>query len=215
MDKSPYDDRLPAVTDILRILGDEHEVSAKGISIRTAKFKPEPKTFTFIMFFNLYPLSNTGFINLGRAQFLCDLITGTSIDIYAHIFQTIGKTTARSAVKVCLSFCSLLMKIILHEGVSPPRDGKLLVRRRLISISSLEKSKSHSFAKRKKQTLSTPPKGEFVQHVTHSGHGSAAYIIETTSSHIPAPPTVSTQPGQSSSHADRFTIFVEGLHECV
>ena len=107
------------------------------------------------------------------------------------------------------------MKIILHEGVSPPRDGKLLVRRHLISISSLEKSKSHSFAKRKKQTLSTPPKGEFVQHVTHLGHGSAAYTIETTSSHIPAPPTVSTQPGQSSSHADRFTIFVEGLHECV
>ena len=186
MDKSPYDDRLPAVTDILRILVDEHEVSAKGISIRTAKFKPELKTFTIIMFFNLYPLSNTGFINLGRAQFLCDLITGTSIDICAYIFQTIGKTAARSAVKVCLPFCNLLMKIILHEGVSPPRDGKLLVRRRLISILSLEKSKSHSFAKRKKQTLSTPPKGEFVQHVTHSGHGSAAYTIETTSSHIPA-----------------------------
>ena len=94
MDKSPYDDRLPAVTDILRILGDEHEVSATRTSIGTAKFKPKLKTLTFIMFFNLYPLSNTGFINLGRAQFLCDLITGAPIDICAHIFQTIGKTTA-------------------------------------------------------------------------------------------------------------------------
>ena len=33
VDKSPYDDRLPAVTDILRILGDEHEVSTTGTSI--------------------------------------------------------------------------------------------------------------------------------------------------------------------------------------
>ena len=215
MDRFPYDDRLPAVTDILRILGDEHEVLAKGTSIEIVKFKPELKTLTFIMFFNLYPLSNTGFINLGRAQFLCDLITRTLIDICAHIFQTIGKIAARSAAKMCLPFCSLLMKIILHEGVSPPRDGKLLVHRRPISISSLEKSKSHSSIERKKQNLSTPPKGEFVQHVTHSGYGSVAHTIETTSSHIPAPPTVSIQLGQSSSHADRFTIFVEGLHECV
>ena len=215
MDKSPYDDRLPAVTDILRILGDEHEVSAIGTSIGTAKLKPELKTLTFIMFFNLYPLSITGFINLGRAQFLCDLIIGAPIDICAHIFQTIGKTVARSEAKMCLLFYSLLMKIILHEGVNPPRDGKLLVRRRPISISSLKKSKSHSSAKQKKQTLPTPPKGEFVQHGTHSGHGSAAHTTETTSSHFPAPPTVSIQPGQSSSHADRFTILVEGLHEHV
>ena len=85
-DRSPYDDRLPAVMDILRILGDEHEVSATGTSIGTAKFKPKIKTLAFIMFFNLYPLSNMRFINLGRAQFLCDLITGASIDICAHIF---------------------------------------------------------------------------------------------------------------------------------
>ena len=107
------------------------------------------------------------------------------------------------------------MKIMLHEGVSPPRDGKILVRRRSISISTLEKSKSHSSTEWKKQNLSTPPKGESVQHVTHSGHGSAAHTTETTSSHIPEPPTVNTQPGQFSSHADRFTILVEGLHEHV
>ena len=60
VDRFPYDDRLPAMTNILRILGEEHEVSAKGTSIRTARFKPELKTLTFIMFFNLYPLSNMG-----------------------------------------------------------------------------------------------------------------------------------------------------------
>ena len=97
VDISPYDDRLPLVTDILRILGGDHEVSAKGTSIGTAKFEPELKTLTLIMFFNLYPLSKMGFINLGRAQFLCDLITGVPIDICAHIFQKMGKTAARTA----------------------------------------------------------------------------------------------------------------------
>ena len=86
MDISPYSDRLPLVIDILQILGVDHEVSAKGTSIGTAKFEPELKTLTLIMFSNLYPLTDTGFINLGRAQFLCDLIIGVLIDICAHIF---------------------------------------------------------------------------------------------------------------------------------
>lgn len=86
MDISPYDDRLPLVKDILQILGADHKVSAKGTSIGTAKFEPELKTLTLIMFSNLYPLSNTGFINLGREQFLCDLIIGVSIDIFPHVF---------------------------------------------------------------------------------------------------------------------------------
>ena len=94
VDLTPYDDRLPQVQEILQVLGPDQEVSSKGTSIGTAKFALELKTLTLIMFFNLYPLSNTGFINLGRAQFLCDLINGVSIDICAHIFQTIGKTAA-------------------------------------------------------------------------------------------------------------------------
>ena len=74
MEISPYDDRLAPVTEILNILGTEHEVSSKGTSIGIAKLALELKTLRLIMFFNLYPLSNTGFINLGRAQFLFDLI---------------------------------------------------------------------------------------------------------------------------------------------
>ena len=83
---SPYDDKLALVVEILDTLGADHEVSSTGTSIGTAKFRPEMKTLTLIMFFNLYPLSNIGFINLRRAQFLCDLIKGAQIDIYAHIF---------------------------------------------------------------------------------------------------------------------------------
>ena len=119
-DLTPYDDRLPQVQDILQILGLDHEISSKGTSVGIAKFAPELKTLTLIMFFNLYPLSNTGFINLGRAQFLCDLITEVPIDICAHIFQTIGKVAAQMAAWTCLPFCSLLMKIMVLKGVSQP-----------------------------------------------------------------------------------------------
>ena len=106
-----------------------------------------------------------------------------------------------------------------HEGVRPPKDGKILVRHHPILIASLQKSKSHSSTERKKQNLSTTPKSESFQLVTHSGHGSASHITpghtKTTSPHIPEPQTASTQPQQSSSHTDRFTILVEGLHERV
>ena len=94
VDLTPYHDRFLQVQEILQVLGPNHKVSSKGTLVGTAKFAPELKTLTLVMFFNLYPLSNTDFINLGRAQFLCDLITGVPIDICAHIFQTIGKTTA-------------------------------------------------------------------------------------------------------------------------
>ena len=126
--------------DILKILGPDHEISSKGTSIGTAKFAPELKTLTLIMFFNLYPLLNTGLINLGRAQFLCDLIIGVQIDISAHIFQLIGRTVAWT----CLPFYSLLMKIMVLEGVHLPKDGKAPVHLRPLSMVSLQVSKSHS-----------------------------------------------------------------------
>ena len=128
VDISPYDDRLAPVKEILDILGADYEVFAKGTTIGTAKFGPELKTLTLIMFFNLYPLTNTGFINLGRAQFLCDLNTEAQIDICAHIFQTMGKTAGRSVARMCLPFCSLIMKIMVLKGVHPPKDGTILLR---------------------------------------------------------------------------------------
>ena len=155
------------------------------------------------MFSNLYPLTNTRFINLGKAQFLCDLIIRAPIDICTHIFQTIRKTVARMR----LSFYSLIT----------PKDGAILVRQRPISMMSLQMSKSYSFAKREKQNLSKTPKSESLPHATFSGHGSATHTTprktETASPHTPEPQSTSTQPGQPSSHANRLTILVKGLHE--
>ena len=137
MNLTPYDDRTPEIQDILQVLGPDHEVSTKGTFIITAKFAPELTTLKLIMFSNLYPLSNTTFINLGRAQFLCDLITKESIDICAHIFQTIRKTAARSAARRCIPFCSLIMKFILREGINPPSDGKMMTCPHPISMINL------------------------------------------------------------------------------
>ena len=84
---------------------------------------------------------------------------------------------------MCLPFYSLLMKIMKYEGDRPPKGGKIIVRLRPISIASLQKSKSQSSAKRKKQDLSTTPKGKS-PHTT-LGH------TETTSPPIHEPQTAS------------------------
>ena len=106
-------------------------------SISTAKFAPELTTLKLIMFSNLYPLSNITFINLGRAQFLYDLIIEAFIDICAHIFQSIRKTAAQSAAQGCIPFCGLIMKFILRKGIFPPSDGKMMTRLRPISMITL------------------------------------------------------------------------------
>ena len=67
VDLTPHDDKQPQIQDILQVLRPNHEVLSKGTSIGTAKFAPELNTLKLIMFFNLYPLLNTAFINLGRA----------------------------------------------------------------------------------------------------------------------------------------------------
>ena len=157
------------------------------------------------MFFNLYPLSNTAFINLGRAQFLCDLITRVPIDICVHIFQTIGKIVARMVAQTCLPFCSLLMKIMVLKGVRPQTDGKILARLRSLSMISLQASKSHS---------SKAPKSEFFPHATPSGHGSATLVhTETATPITPELQTTNTPTIQPSSKADKLSTLIESLSQ--
>ena len=197
VDLTPYDDRTPKVQDILQILGPDHEVSSKGTSINTTKFAPELTTLKLIMFSNLYPLSNTAFINLGRAQFLYDLITGALIDIYAHIFQTIGKIAARLATRACILFCNLIMKIILL-------DGKMMNRPRPISMVTLQASKSHS---------SKTSKSEHISPATTSAHGLDTPMHTATISPItPELQPTSNQPKQSGPQIYRLGPLFENLH---
>ena len=157
------------------------------------------------MFFNLYPLLNTEFINLGRAQFLCDLIIRDPIDICAHIFQIIGKTTARSAKRTCIPFCSLIMKIMVLEGVSPPTDGKKMDRLRLLSMFSLQASKSHS---------SKTPKSEPFLHTTSSGQGSTTPVHTEIASPIPSEmQTNSTPSAPLSFQANKLSTVIESVSQ--
>ena len=159
------------------------------------------------MFFNLYPLSNTAFINLGRVQFVCDLITEVPIDIYAYIFQTIGKIVARSAAWTCIPFCSLVMKIMVLEGVSPPLDRKKMVRLRPLSMISLQASKSHS--------SKAPKIGPFL-HVTSFDHGLATLVpTETVSPITSKMQTTSTPSIQPSSQVDRLRTLIESVSQWI
>lgn len=106
-DRTPYDERSGSLGSILALLGTDFHVSTKGTSVGTDNFSPKVKTLALIMFYDLYPLTNTKFIITSQAKFPFDLTFGTPIDIYAHIFQTLAKTFVRSAARTCLPFRSL------------------------------------------------------------------------------------------------------------
>ena len=120
-------------------------------------------------------MSNTAFINQGRAQFLCGLIIGAPIGICVHIFQTIRKTATRLAARGCIPFCSLIMKFILREGINPPSDGKMLTRLRPISMFTLQANKSHSFK---------TPKSAHISPATLSTPKSETHVRTTPTSHV-------------------------------
>ena len=71
------------------------------------------------MFHNLYPLSSTGYMNLGRAFFLHDLISDVEIDICAHIFHVLRKTVLRTKSRICVPFNCLISRILKLKGIHP------------------------------------------------------------------------------------------------
>ena len=157
------------------------------------------------MLSNLYPLSNTTFINLGRVQFLCDLITGVPIDICAHIFQTMRKTAARTTTRGCIPFCSLITKFILREGIVPPSDGKMLTRLHPISMFTLQASRSHS---------SKTPKSAHISPVTPSTTESETPVRTTTTSRvIPKVPQTSILQAQSDPQTNRVGSLLANIQK--
>ena len=109
------------------------------------------------------------------------------------------------------------MKIMVLKGVRPPKDGTTLLRQRPISLVSLQMSKSHYSIELGKQIPSKTPKSDSSPHDTPSSHRSAAPTTpghpKTAFPHTSKSQPTSTQPGPSSSHYDRLTTLVEGLHE--
>ena len=134
------------------------EFSPNGNSIGVSSLSPELRVLTIIMFHNLYPLSSTGYMNLGRAFFLHDLISDEEIDICAHILHILCKTVLRTYSRACIPFCCLISRILKLKGIHPSEDESPYPKPSPINIRTLNASISHSQKGIKIET-SAPPSG--------------------------------------------------------
>ena len=151
-----YDDLNPD-EEILRVaLGDNLEFSSNGKSVSVASLSLELRLLMTIMFHNLYPLSSTGYMNLGWALFLYDLITDEEIDVCSHIFHILAKTAERIASRNCIPFYYLISKILKLKGVHPSEDEHPYPRPSPIDICTLNASLSHTKKSTKQESHTTP-----------------------------------------------------------
>ena len=152
----PVYDELNPDEEILReALGANLEFSSNGKSISVASLSPELRLLTMIMFSNLYSLSSTSYMNLGRALFLHDLITDVEIDVCSHIFHIMAKTVNRTASRNCIPFCRLISRILKLKGVRPSEDESPYPRPSLINIRTLHASMSHTKKNTKQESHAT------------------------------------------------------------
>ena len=139
-----YDDLYPEEDLIQEALGKVLEFSPNGNSINVSSLTPELRVLTIIMFHNLYPLSSTGYMNLGKALFLHDLISNVEIDICAHIFHILRKTVVRTDSRICIPFCCLVLRILKLKGIYPSVDESSHPKPSPINLWTLNASIGHS-----------------------------------------------------------------------
>ena len=96
------------------------------------------------MFHNLHPLSNTGYMNLGHALFLHDLISDVEIDICAHIFHVLCKTVLWIESRICVPFCYLISRILKLKGIHPTADESPCTKPSPINMRTFNASIGHS-----------------------------------------------------------------------
>ena len=150
-----YDELEPDLGMLQDALGENLVISSNGKAISMSSLSLELRLLTTIMFHNLYPLSSTGYLNLGRALFLHDLITDEEIDICSHIFHILGKTTERTTSRNCLPFCWNISKILKFKGVHTLEDEYPYPKQSPINIRTLNAIISHS-RKNVKQESNAP-----------------------------------------------------------
>ena len=161
-----YDD-LYLEEDLLReALGKNLEFSPNGNSINVSSLSPELRVLIIIMFHNLYPLSSTGYMNLGKALFLDDLISDVKIDICAHIFHILRKNVVRTDSRICIPLCSLVSRILKFKGIYPSADESSHPKPSPINLRTLNASIGHS--KKEVKSESQP---------SHSGSRSSPFSV--------------------------------------
>ena len=97
------------------------------------------------MFHNLYSLSSTGYMDLGKALFLHDLISDEEINICAHIFHILHKTVLRTDSKACIPFYCLISRILKLKGIHPSEDESPYSKPSPINSHTLNASIGHSW----------------------------------------------------------------------
>ena len=150
-----YDELNPDEEVLQEALGANLEFSSNGKSISVASLSPELRLLTMIMCSNLYPLSSTGYMNLGQALFLHDLITDVEIDVCSHIFHILEKTVEQTTSWNCIPFCRLISRILKLKGMHPLEDEHPYPRPSPINIHTLHASMSHTKKSTKKESHAT------------------------------------------------------------
>ena len=163
---------IPLVYDELNLdeeflkkaLGANLEFSSNRKSISVASLSPELRLLTMNMFSNLYPLSSTGYINLGQALFLRDLISNEEIDVCSHIYHILAKTVDWTASRNCIPFCRLISWILKLKVVHPSEDKRPYPRLSPINIRTLHVSMSHTQKNVKQESHATRRSSNFTPH---------------------------------------------------
>ena len=140
-----YDDLNPEEDLLWETLNDSLEFSPNGKSISVSSLPLELRVITMIMFHNLYPLSSTRYMNLGRALFLHDLINDEEIDVCSHIFHILRKTAERTTSRNYIPFCRLISNFLKLKGIHPLEDESPYPKPSSINIRTLNVSIGHNW----------------------------------------------------------------------
>ena len=103
-----YEDRLDALELMAAVLSG----TLKKKSLNTIPFNSEMRTLAYIMFSNLYSVTNLTTLSRPRTMFLYDLFTHKEIDICNHIYYLLTKSITRRNLRIILPFPRLIMTLI-------------------------------------------------------------------------------------------------------
>ena len=159
-----YDELNPDEEFLKQALGANLEFYSNRKSISVASLSPELRLLTMIMCSNLYPLSSTGYMNLGRELFLRDLISDEEIDVCSHIFHILATTVDQTASRNSIPFCRLISRMLKLNGVHPSEDERLYPRPSPINIRTFYASMGHTKKNVQQESHANSGSSNFAPH---------------------------------------------------
>ena len=118
---TPFKDRMLSLKSVQLCIGGHRE----GRSLNSTSFPSDLRCLAYIMMFNLYPVKKLSTINNARAIFLMELRENTYIDISAHLYNIIAKSTKITS-RSKLIVPNLIMRILHDNGVETPQHIGLM-----------------------------------------------------------------------------------------